>query len=375
MQAGHKLGKEEKEYIGLQFERNSLLSQYPIATARTRDVVKRIQNLYNLVKKMEKGRPEYDALKLPYKSPIPMSAAERKKASRLAKTTEAKQKELEEDRLRKAKPAERERTRLRVARLREGRKNVSLQSTSGQKRVKHLMLAGDKSRQAGVSSSGGVRPLLKKSKSGSEQQQSFAGVGSSSPRPTRLKKSKSGLEQSSAGVGCSSSRTPVNSANGVQGESSPGVGCSSTRTPSNLKKSKRVEHKKSSAGVGCSPSRTPANSAIVVPVAVEVESCQPPDESSAGVSRSWTQTPVNSAGNRRLSFADDLGRNLETCSSAPDILHPEQFPAYPEWKFSCSNLSCKEEEEVKELADLLQAQFVKEYERSVTHLIVKTDDK
>ena len=252
---------------------------------------------------------------------------------------------------------------------------MSLQSTSGQKRVKHLMLAGDKSRQAGVSSSGGVRPLLKKSKSGSEQQQSFAGVGSSSPRPTRLKKSKSGLEQSSAGVGCSSSRTPVNSANGVQGESSPGVGCSSTRTPSNLKKSKRVEHKKSSAGVGCSPSRTPANSAIVVPVAVEVESCQPPDESSAGVSRSWTQTPVNSAGNRRLSFADDLGRNLETCSSAPDILHPEQFPAYPEWKFSCSNLSCKEEEEVKELADLLQAQFVKEYERSVTHLIVKTDDK
>ena len=375
MDAGHQLEEVEQNYVRLQVERNALVQEHPNAKARTKEVRARIQHLKDMVKKLAKDRPADDPLKIMFKSTPPMSPAERMRASRMAKSTEEKAKERENDRLRKATPKERERTRLQVARFREGRKNVSLQATPGKKRVK---LAGDKSHQAGVSSPGGVRPLPKKSKSGSEQQQSFAGVGCSSSQPTRLKKSKSGLEQSSAGVGCSSSRTPVNSANGVQGESSPGVGCSSTRTPSKsdiLKKSKRVEQKKSSAGVGCSPSRTPANSAIVVPVEEEVESCQPPDESSAGVSRSWTRTPVNSAGNRRLSFADDLGGDLETCSSAPDILHPEQFPAYPEWKFSCSNLSCKEEEEVKELADLLQAQFVKEYERSVTHLIVKTDDK
>ena len=51
------------------------------------------------------------------------------------------------------------------------------------------------------------------------------------------------------------------------------------------------------------------------------------------------------------------------------------FPAYPEWTFGCSGLDDSQVEEVKELANLLQAGFVEKYSKSVTHLILKTDSQ
>ena len=174
-------------------------------------------------------------------------------------------------------------------------------------------------------------------------------------------------DKSSAGVVRSKARTPVTSAGGVVEKGPVEVQSSTKPLP------------KSSAGVFCSKARTPVTSAgSVVDNHVEVQSSvsnTPLPQSSAGVVRSKARTPVTSAGGtRRLSFADDQGRSLESSSTAPDIIHPEEFPSYPEWIFSCSsNLDAKQREEVKELADLLQAHFIGDYSRSTTHLIVKTD--
>ena len=74
-----------------------------------------------------------------------------------------------------------------------------------------------------------------------------------------------------------------------------------------------------------------------------------PEENSAGRSFCRSRTPVNTKGGKRLSFADEVGGNLQSASSPPDIVHPEKFPSYHQWRFSCSNLSRQEEEDVKEV--------------------------
>ena len=83
-EVGKILDKKEEEYVRLQFERNSILSQYPNVSSRNKEIVKRIENMNNMLKKMIKSTPMDAALKLPFKS-APKSAAERKRESRMAK--------------------------------------------------------------------------------------------------------------------------------------------------------------------------------------------------------------------------------------------------------------------------------------------------
>ena len=116
--AGKELDYEEKEYVRLQFEKNLLVSQYPKLSDRKKDVVKRLQDLKNILKKIEKTRPVDDPLKLPFKKTT-STAAERKRTSRMAQSNETKQKELESDRRRKETNEEREKARLRMSRLRK----------------------------------------------------------------------------------------------------------------------------------------------------------------------------------------------------------------------------------------------------------------
>ena len=133
----------------LQYERNALVQENPQAKARKKDIVTRIQQLKDQVKKLAKDRPDDDPLKLKMKSSPPRSAAERKRASRMNQSVQANKAELESSRGRMATPEAKERTRLRVSRLRESRKDeeqsVNLHATLGQKRVKRLQLAKGKS--------------------------------------------------------------------------------------------------------------------------------------------------------------------------------------------------------------------------------------
>ena len=78
------------------------MQQYPKASDRNKEIVKKIQDLKNLVKKFAKGRPKDDPLLLPFKQTATMTTAEKKAASRVAKTIEEKQKEIESNRNRKA---------------------------------------------------------------------------------------------------------------------------------------------------------------------------------------------------------------------------------------------------------------------------------
>ena len=102
----------------IQFERNSLVGQYPKVSSRNKHVVKRIQDLKDMVKKLGKGRPIDDPLKLPFRSEPPMSAVERMKVFRMKKTAETKENEQENDRKRKGTREEKEKTKLRVRKLR-----------------------------------------------------------------------------------------------------------------------------------------------------------------------------------------------------------------------------------------------------------------
>lgn len=113
--AGRELNEFEQQYVRLQFKRNSLVRQYPNVSARNKEIVNRIQHMKDLVKKFSKGRPKDDPLKLPFKSTTTMTTAEKKRASRMAKTNEEKQKELESNRRRMATPEEKEKTRKRMA--------------------------------------------------------------------------------------------------------------------------------------------------------------------------------------------------------------------------------------------------------------------
>ena len=100
--AGKELDEFQQEYVRLQFERNSLRRQYPKSSDRNKEIVKQIRDLENLVQKFGKGRPKDDPLLLPFKQTTTMTTAEKKAASRVAKTIEEKQKELESNRNRKA---------------------------------------------------------------------------------------------------------------------------------------------------------------------------------------------------------------------------------------------------------------------------------
>ena len=91
--AGKELNEFEQEYVRLQFEKNSLMRQYPNASARSKEIVKQIQDLQNLVKKFAKGRPKDDPLKLAFKSSPTKSDTERKKASRMAQSQEEREEE------------------------------------------------------------------------------------------------------------------------------------------------------------------------------------------------------------------------------------------------------------------------------------------
>ena len=103
----------------LQVERNQLLQLFPQSESRAEEVLKRIQQIKDRIKKLAKGRPKDDLLKIPFKSTQPKSAAERKSAERGNKSLEAREREREDDRKRKATPDYRARD---AARKREKRR-------------------------------------------------------------------------------------------------------------------------------------------------------------------------------------------------------------------------------------------------------------
>ena len=124
-EAGKLLDAKEEEYVRLQVERNQLLELFPDSESRAEEVLKRIQQIKNRIKKLSKGRPKDDLFKIPFKSAQPKSAAERKSAERRHKSLEAREREREDDRKRKASPQqlekgrERKKTREQMERTRE----------------------------------------------------------------------------------------------------------------------------------------------------------------------------------------------------------------------------------------------------------------
>ena len=98
----------------LQVERNQLLQLFPQSESRAEEVLKRIQQIKDRIKKLAKGRPKDDLLKIPFKSTQPKSAAERKSAERGNKSLEAREREREDDRKRKASPEDMEKTKRRM---------------------------------------------------------------------------------------------------------------------------------------------------------------------------------------------------------------------------------------------------------------------
>ena len=110
---GGVLTSREEEYVRLQVERNHLVLQFPSSESRGEEVLKRLQRIKDRLKKLAKGRPVDDVLKLPLKSKEPKTAAERTRSKRRNMSKEARDKEREEDRKRKASPEELERARKR----------------------------------------------------------------------------------------------------------------------------------------------------------------------------------------------------------------------------------------------------------------------
>ena len=113
-EAGKVLDAKEEEYVRLQVERNQLLQLYPHSESRAEEVLKRIQQIKNRIKKLAKGRPKDDFLKIPFKSTQPKPDAERKSAERRNKSLEAREREREDDRKRKASPENMEKTKRRM---------------------------------------------------------------------------------------------------------------------------------------------------------------------------------------------------------------------------------------------------------------------
>ena len=103
-EAGKVLDAKEEEYVRLQVERNQLLQLFPQSESRAEDVLKRIQQIKDRIKKLTKGRPKEDLLKIPFKSTQPKSGAERTSAWRRNKSLEAREREREDDQKRKASP-------------------------------------------------------------------------------------------------------------------------------------------------------------------------------------------------------------------------------------------------------------------------------
>ena len=110
---GRVLTSREEEYLRLQVERNELVLQFPHAESRGEEVLQTLQKMKNRLKKLAKGRPVDDVLKLPLKSEPPKSAAERKSDQRGKMSLQARDKEREENRKRKASLVELERGRKR----------------------------------------------------------------------------------------------------------------------------------------------------------------------------------------------------------------------------------------------------------------------
>ena len=110
---GRVLTSREEEYLRLQVERNELVLQFPHTESRGEDVLQTLQRIKNRLKKLAKGRPLDDVLKLPLRSEPPKSAAERKSDQRGKMSLEARDKEREDNRKRIASPEELERGRKR----------------------------------------------------------------------------------------------------------------------------------------------------------------------------------------------------------------------------------------------------------------------
>ena len=116
---GRDLSAREEEYLRLQVERNELVLRCPHVESRGEEVLKTLQRIKNRLKKLAKGRPVDDVLKLPLRSDQPKTAAERTSAKRRNMSKEARDKEREDDRKRKSSPEELERGRKRKKTLEE----------------------------------------------------------------------------------------------------------------------------------------------------------------------------------------------------------------------------------------------------------------
>ena len=110
---GRVLTAREEEYLRLQVERNELVLQFPDTESRGEEVLKTLQRIKNRLKKLAKGRPLDDVLKLPLRPDQPKTGAERINSYRRNMSKEARDKEREENRKRKASPKELERGRKR----------------------------------------------------------------------------------------------------------------------------------------------------------------------------------------------------------------------------------------------------------------------
>ena len=110
---GRVLTAREEEYLRLQVERNELVLQFPDTESRGEEVLKTLQRIKNRIKKLAKGRPLDDVLKLPLRPDKPKNGAERICSYRRNMSKEARDKEREENRKRKASPKELERGRKR----------------------------------------------------------------------------------------------------------------------------------------------------------------------------------------------------------------------------------------------------------------------
>ena len=110
---GRVLTAREEEYLRLQVERNELVLQFPDTKSRGEEVLKTLQRIKNRIKKLAKGRPLDDVLKLPLRPDQPKTGAERINSYRRNMSKEARDKEREENRKRKASPKELERGRKR----------------------------------------------------------------------------------------------------------------------------------------------------------------------------------------------------------------------------------------------------------------------
>ena len=148
---GRVLSAREEEYVRLQVERNQLVLQFPCTESRGEEVRKTLQKIKDRLKKLVKGRPVDDVLKLPLRSDQPKTAAERTNAKRRNMSKEARDKEREDDRKRKASPEELERGRKRKKALEEVEKaKVRMKTPEQVEKAKERMKAPEQVEKAKV---------------------------------------------------------------------------------------------------------------------------------------------------------------------------------------------------------------------------------